>query len=206
LGIPVYETATGWKYFCNLLDAGLISLCGEESYGTGGNHIREKDGLWAVLCWLNILAATRLTIPQLLERHWRQYGRDLFQRHDYEGLDPAVADALMDHLRQRLASLPGSSCGMLTVERASEFRYRDPVDGSTSTPQGIEVHFRQGGRAVFRLSGTGTQGATLRLYLERPLSPQDALGDCDLTPWVEAARRVADLAGHLGRSEADVVV
>ncbi len=206
LGIPVYETATGWKYFCNLLDADLISLCGEESYGSGGNHIREKDGLWAVLCWLNILAATRLTLPQLLTRHWAQYGRDLFQRHDYEGLDSSAADGLMQHLRQRLASLPGSTWGALTIAKASEFRYRDPVDGSISTPQGIELHFQQGGRAVFRLSGTGTQGATLRLYVERPLSAQDALQTTDLTPWVEAAHQVADLAGHLGRTAADVVV
>lgn len=206
LGVPVYETATGWKYFCNLLDAGLISLCGEESYGTGGNHIREKDGLWAVLCWLNILAATRLTVPQLLERHWKQYGRDLFERHDYEGLESSAADALMQHLRQRLDTMPGSSCGSLTIARAAEFCYTDPVDGSTSTPQGIELYFQQGGRAVFRLSGTGTQGATLRLYIERPLSPQEAIQPGDLKAWVEAARQAADLAGHIGRVEADVVV
>lgn len=206
LGIPIYETATGWKYFCNLLDANLISLCGEESYGTGGNHIREKDGLWAVLCWLNILAATRLAVPQLLARHWAHYGRDLFQRHDYEGLDSSAAEGLMQHLRQRLATLPGQTYGALTIARASEFRYTDPVDGSVSTPQGIELHFQQGGRAVLRLSGTGTHGATLRLYVERPLSAEEALQTTDLTLWVEAAQQAADLAGHIGRTTADVVV
>ena len=167
LGIGAYETPTGWKYFGTLLDAGLATICGEESAGTGSNHVREKDGLWAVLLWLNILARRRESVREILAAHWAEYGRDYYARHDYEGVDKAAAEALMEDLRRRLPALPGRSCGALTVADADEFSYRDPVDGSSAGGQGLRIFFEENARAVFRLSGTGTVGATLRVYLER---------------------------------------
>jgi phosphoglucomutase len=167
LGIPCFETPTGWKFFGNLLDAGRVTLCGEESYGTGSNHVREKDGLWAVLFWLNILAATGRSVESLVREHWARFGRTFYTRHDYEGLESGPADALFTDLRAALPALPGRSFGPRRLVLADDFAYTDPVDGSVSTRQGIRLVFDDGARIVLRLSGTGTEGATLRLYLER---------------------------------------
>jgi len=167
LGVGIYETPTGWKFFGTLLDAGLATLCGEESAGTGSNHVREKDGLWAVLLWLNVLAARKQSVKAIVEDHWRIYGRNYYTRHDYEEVDSAAANGLMAHLRQSLAALPGRRFDGLKVKAADDFSYIDPVDGSTSSKQGIRVMFSDGSRIVYRLSGTGTAGATLRVYIER---------------------------------------
>jgi phosphoglucomutase len=167
LKINFYETPTGWKFFGNLLDAGLITLCGEESAGTGSNHVREKDGVWAVLLWLNILAARKQPVKEIVEEHWRKYGRDFYTRHDYEEVDAAAAEKMIGDLRQRLAGLKGTKLGAHTVASADDFAYHDPVDGSDSKNQGIRILLEDGSRVVYRLSGTGTAGATLRVYLER---------------------------------------
>jgi len=167
LGIAAYETPTGWKFFGNLLDAGKATLCGEESAGTGSDHVREKDGVWAVLFWLNILAVRGESVEAIVRDHWRRFGRNFYSRHDYEGVDSAAANGLMAHLRDSLAALPGRTFGTETVASADDFAYTDPVDGSVSTAQGIRVGLASGSRIVFRLSGTGTEGATLRVYLER---------------------------------------
>lgn len=166
LGVDIFETPTGWKFFGNLLDAGRATICGEESAGTGSHHVREKDGLWAILLWLNILAVRRKSVQSIMEEHWRTYGRDFYARHDYEGIDLLSANGLMEALRAQLSTLPGTRAGELTVERADDFAYQDPIDGSKSSHQGIRIFFDNGSRAVFRLSGTGTSGATLRVYLE----------------------------------------
>ena len=207
LGIGTFETPTGWKFFGTLLDAGLATLCGEESAGTGSNHVREKDGLWAVLLWLDILARRRESVREILAAHWAEYGRDYYSRHDYEGVDKAAAEALMANLRGRLAELPGRSFGALTVADADDFSYRDPVDGSTAGGQGLRIFFEEDARAVFRLSGTGTVGATLRVYLERyedgsgelSLEPEEALA-----PVIAAVAEIADLRARLGRDAPDV--
>lgn len=167
LGIGCYETPTGWKFFGNLLDAGKVTLCGEESYGTGSDHVREKDGLWAVLFWLNLQGATGQSVEELVRAHWREYGRNYYSRHDYEGIPTSVADALMADLRARLPAMQGISLGGRKLAVADDFAYTDPVDGSVSLKQGVRLVFEDGARIVFRLSGTGTEGATLRLYLER---------------------------------------
>ncbi len=167
LGIDCFETPTGWKFFGNLMDAGRVTLCGEESFGTGSSHVREKDGLWAVLFWLNILAVRQRPVATLMREHWAKYGRNYYSRHDYESVDSASAEQLMAGLRERLESLPGRQLGRLGVAYADDFSYTDPVDGSLSTGQGIRIGFSEGSRIVFRLSGTGTEGATLRVYLER---------------------------------------
>ena len=208
LGIEAFETPTGWKFFGNLLDADRITLCGEESAGTGSNHVREKDGLWAVLLWLNILAATGKRADDLVREHWRTYGRDYYARHDYEEVDSAAADALMQALREKLPSLPGTRFGDLTVAAADEFRYVDPVDGSVSDRQGIRITFAQDARIVFRLSGTGTAGATLRVYLERYESAPDRLSlDTAevLAQVVAAAGAIAEIEARTGRAEPSVV-
>ncbi|WP_300759233.1 alpha-D-glucose phosphate-specific phosphoglucomutase [Janthinobacterium sp.] len=167
LGIPSFETPTGWKFFGNLLDADLATLCGEESYGTGSNHVREKDGVWAVLFWLNLLAATGQSVEEIVRAHWARFGRNYYSRHDYEDIDSAVAAQLMDFLRGQLPALPGQALGTYTVSLADDFSYTDPVDDSVATKQGVRIIMTDGSRIVLRLSGTGTQGATLRLYLER---------------------------------------
>ena len=167
LGIGFFETPTGWKFFGNLLDAGKVTLCGEESYGTGSDHVREKDGLWAVLFWLNLQGATGKSVEDLVRAHWQAYGRNYYSRHDYEGIATSVADALMADLRARLPGLQGAAFGGRVVKVADDFAYTDPVDGSVSLKQGVRLVFEDGARIVFRLSGTGTEGATLRLYLER---------------------------------------
>ena len=208
LGIPAYETPTGWKFFGNLLDAGCATICGEESAGTGSDHVREKDGLWAVLLWLNILAVTGKSVDALARDHWARFGRNYYARHDYEGVDAGAADALMAGLRGRLDTLPGTVLGELTVEAADDFAYRDPTDGSVSARQGVRLLFVGGSRVVFRLSGTGTSGATLRVYLER-YEPADGALDRDtgeaLAPIVAAAEQVAGIARHTGRDAPDVV-
>lgn len=206
LGIPAYETPTGWKFFGNLLDAGMATICGEESAGTGSDHVREKDGLWAVLLWLNILAASGKSVDQIARDHWATYGRNYYARHDYEGVESERADALMADLRGKLATLPGESFAGLTVETADDFAYTDPTDHSVSRNQGIRILFQGGSRVVFRLSGTGTSGATLRVYLERYSADQldhetrDMLADI-----IQAADEIAGITRHTGRTEPDVV-
>ena len=206
LSVPAFETPTGWKFFGNLLDAGRITLCGEESAGTGSNHVREKDGLWAVLLWLNLLAATGKPADQVVRDHWATYGRDYYARHDYEEVESAAAEGLMTALRDKLAGLPGQSFGGLTVEAADDFAYTDPVDGSVTARQGVRILFREDARVVFRLSGTGTVGATLRVYLERFSKDRlDAPTAEMLAPVVAAAEAIAGIVQHTGRTEPSVV-
>jgi phosphoglucomutase len=208
LGIPCFETPTGWKFFGNLLDAGKATLCGEESAGTGSSHIREKDGLWAVLLWLNILARDGRDIVQLRRDHWRSFGRNYYSRHDYEEIPSAAANRLMDGLRARLGELPGTGAAGLTVREADDFAYADPVDGSLTEHQGVRLLFEGGSRAVLRLSGTGTQGATLRVYLERFEAPDGDHGQdvqAALAPVIAAVGEIADIAGQTGRDTADII-
>jgi phosphoglucomutase len=208
LNLPLYETPTGWKFFGSLLDAGMISLCGEESAGTGSNHIREKDGVWAVLLWLSIVAARKESVTEIVADHWRRYGRDYYQRHDYEEIDSKVAADLVAALRGRLATLPGQSFAGMTVAAADEFSYTDPVDGSVTERQGLRILFDNDARIVFRLSGTGTKGATLRIYLER-FEPDPARHGLDpalvLEPLAKAAAAITELAERTGRTEPTVV-
>jgi phosphoglucomutase len=208
LGIACHETPTGWKFFGTLLDAGKVTLCGEESFGTGSDHVREKDGLWAVLLWLNILAVRGQSVADIMADHWARFGRNYYSRHDYEAIETARADAMMAALRASLPHLPGRRVLGLTVTAADEFSYEDPVDGAVSNGQGVRVMFEEGARFVLRLSGTGTDGATLRLYLERyapgpeglDLDPQEALA-----PVIAAAEAIAGIAGQTGRTAPDVV-
>jgi phosphoglucomutase len=203
LGIELHETPTGWKFFGNLLDAGRVTICGEESAGTGSDHVREKDGLWAVLFWLNLLAARRETVAEVMADHWATYGRNYYTRLDFEAVPTEGAEALMDGVRARLADLPGRSFAGLTVERADEFTYDDPVDGSVSRGQGLRIWYEGGARAVLRTSGTGTQGATIRCYLEA--YDADRLDDpAKLDPVRAATMALADFEGHIGRTEPDV--
>jgi phosphoglucomutase len=208
LGIRCYETPTGWKFFGNLLDAGMITLCGEESAGTGSDHVREKDGLWAVLFWLNILAVRGESVEAILRDHWRRFGRNFYSRHDYEGVDSAAAKGLMAHLGESLARLPGQAFGDLIVASADDFAYSDPVDHSVSTGQGIRIGFTEGSRIVFRLSGTGTEGATLRVYLER-FEPDSARHGLEtqvaLAPLVLAAEQIAGVGARTGRVKPTVI-
>ncbi|RJT24756.1 alpha-D-glucose phosphate-specific phosphoglucomutase [Chakrabartia godavariana] len=208
LGIPAYETPTGWKFFGNLLDAGMATICGEESAGTGSDHVREKDGLWAVLLWLNILAVRKISVAELAAEHWARFGRNYYARHDYEALPTEAANALIDELTAALPTLPGKAFGPLVVETADSFSYDDPVDGSVSRNQGLRILFLGGSRVVFRLSGTGTEGATLRVYLER-YEPADGRLD-EATPamladLIAAADAIAGIARHTGRTAPDVV-
>lgn len=208
LGIAAFETPTGWKFFGNLLDGGMVTICGEESAGTGSDHVREKDGLWAVLLWLNILAATGKSVKQIAQEHWARFGRNFYARHDYEGVDSAAADALMAELRAKLPHLPGQRFDTLTIAAADDFAYHDPTDGSISSNQGVRILFEGGSRLVFRLSGTGTSGATLRVYLER-YEPADGRLDADTTEMlagiVAAADAIAGIVRHTGRAQPDVV-
>lgn len=205
-GLRLYATPTGWKFFGNLMDAGLVQLCGEESFGTGADHVREKDGLWAVLAWLNILAATAKPVARIMAEHWAEFGRTWYSRHDYEALDTATAEALIADLRAALPGLPGRRAATLTVATAEDFAYTDPVDGSTATGQGVQIGFEGGARAVLRLSGTGTEGATLRLYLER-YEAGAAAGDTQaaLAPVVQAVEALTGLSVRTGRSAPDVI-
>ncbi len=208
LGIPCYETPTGWKFFGTLLDAGKATLCGEESFGTGSNHVREKDGLWAVLFWLNILAVRQQPVAQIVKEHWQMYGRNIYSRHDYEAIDPERATELMRHLYNQMPTLRGKRFGLYEVEYSDDFSYIDPVDGSVSQNQGIRIGFTDGSRMVFRLSGTGTQGATLRLYLERyepniarhTINPQRAL-----TELIAIAETTAKIKTYTGMDRPTVI-
>jgi len=208
LGIASFETPTGWKFFGNLLDADMATICGEESAGTGSNHIREKDGLWAVLLWLNILAKRRISAKQLVEEHWALYGRNYYTRHDYDEVDLAAANALMDALRGKLANLKGQKLGSLTVEGADDFAYHDPVDGSDTAKQGVRILFPSGTRIVYRLSGTGTVGATLRVYIERYAPPEGDLHEDAQTALAELialSRTLAEIETRTGRTEPSVI-
>ena len=208
LDIPCFETPTGWKFFGNLLDAGKATLCGEESAGTGSDHVREKDGLWAVLLWLNIVAASGKSATQLLRDHWQTYGRNYYSRHDYEALDSGIAADLMADLRAKLASLPGRKFSGETIADADDFAYTDPIDGSVSENQGVRILMESGSRIVFRLSGTGTEGATLRVYLERyeadterlALETQEALASM-----IRIADEVAGISERTGRVAPTVI-
>ncbi len=208
LGIGIYETPTGWKFFGNLLDAGMATICGEESAGTGSNHVREKDGLWAVLLWLNILAVRGESAKQVATEHWATYGRNYYSRHDYEEVETERANALVDELRAKLASLPGTSVRGMKIASADDFAYHDPVDGSVSKNQGIRILFEGGSRVVFRLSGTGTSGATLRVYIER-YEPDRARHDLDtqeaLADLIAAADDIAGIKSHTGRNKPSVI-
>ena len=208
LGIGLYETPTGWKFFGNLLDAGKVTICGEESAGTGSDHVREKDGLWAVLLWLNILAVRGISMKAIVEEHWHEYGRNYYSRHDYEEVESERANGLMADLRTAMAMLPGKKFGALVVDTVDDFSYLDPVDGSVSANQGIRVLFEGGSRVVYRLSGTGTSGATLRVYIERyepnsakhGLETQSALADL-----IQAADTIAGIKAKTGRGEPSVI-
>ncbi|MGV3708005.1 MAG: alpha-D-glucose phosphate-specific phosphoglucomutase [Gemmatimonas sp.] len=208
LGIPCFETPTGWKYFGNLLDAGRITLCGEESFGTGSNHVREKDGLWAVLFWLNIVAARQQSVETIVREHWAKFGRNFYTRYDYEEVPTAAANSVMDRVRAGLATLPGTTHAGRTVAVADDFAYTDPVDHSVSGKQGLRILFDDGARIVFRLSGTGTEGATIRLYIEsyeadasrHRLETSDALG-----PLIAAALELSGMQSLTGRDKPTVI-
>lgn len=208
MGMSCYETPTGWKFFGNLLDANKATICGEESFGTGSNHVREKDGLWAVLYWLNIIAATNMSVEEIVKAHWKKYGRNYYSRHDYEGVDSAVAKAMMDDMTARAESEVGKFYGDYEVETFDNFTYVDPVDKSVSKNQGVRVLFKDGSRIVFRLSGTGTQGATVRVYIEKyepnvakhDLDPQVALADL-----IEIAETISGVKAKTGRKKPDVI-
>lgn len=208
LGVEMHETPTGWKFFGNLLDAGRCTICGEESAGTGSDHVREKDGLWAVLLWLNILAARDQSVREVVHDHWASYGRTFYSRHDYEGIETEQAQGLMSALEDKLGSLSGTSLNSLTVERADSFSYHDPIDASISSNQGLRIFFEGGARLVFRLSGTGTSGATLRVYMERH-EPDPALHDQEtqeaLEPVIAAAEAIAEISKRTGRDAPTVI-
>jgi phosphoglucomutase len=206
LNTPCYETPTGWKFFGNLLDAGLITVCGEESFGTGSDHVREKDGLWAVLAWLSIVAARRRPVAEIVREHWQRFGRSYYQRHDYEGLDAARAAEMIEELRGRLPGLAGTELAGIRVAGADEFSYTDPVDGSVASRQGVRVFLEDGSRAVLRLSGTGTEGATLRIYVERYREGGGA-GDIEeeLAPLARALRELLSLRERFGTDEPTVI-
>jgi phosphoglucomutase len=208
LGIGIYETPTGWKFFGNLMDAGLVTICGEESAGTGSNHVREKDGLWAVLLWLNILAVRMESVQDIARQHWTTYGRNYYSRHDYEEVDSDAANGLMTALRDQLATLPGKTFGKLKVATADDFSYNDPIDKSVSNNQGIRILFEGGSRVVFRLSGTGTSGATLRVYIERyepDASKHDTETQAALADLIAVADLIAGIKTRTGRTEPTVI-
>ena len=208
LGVKCFETPTGWKFFGNLLDAGLATICGEESAGTGSNHVREKDGLWAVLLWLNILARRRQSVADIVREHWRTYGRNYYSRHDYEEVDEGAAQGLVAHLRDKLPRLRGAKLGGSVVSAADDFAYQDPVDGSSMRGQGLRILFEDGSRIVYRLSGTGTAGATLRVYIERYKSDPSKHGletQAALAPLISLSRSLADIEARTGRREPSVI-
>jgi len=206
LGIRFYETPTGWKFFGSLLDAGLCTICGEESFGTGSNHVREKDGVWAVLAWLSILAYTRKSVEQVVREHWRRFGRSYYQRHDFEGIDTDAAGKMIGALREKIPSLTGSNFGGSQIKTADEFSYTDPVDGSTATKQGIRLLLSDGSRVVVRLSGTGTSGATMRLYVERYINDA-GVSDVNevLAPLLTEAKQLLQLHEFTGRDKPNVI-
>ncbi|ADE85582.1 alpha-D-glucose phosphate-specific phosphoglucomutase [Rhodobacter capsulatus] len=208
LKLACYETPTGWKFFGNLMDAGRVSLCGEESFGTGSDHVREKDGLWAVLMWLNIIAARNMGVAEIMADHWETFGRNYYSRHDYEALPVDQANAMLGDLRDRLSSLKGTQVQGLVVQDADEFSYEDPVDGSISAHQGFRILFEGGSRAVLRLSGTGTEGATLRVYLERYVAGPEGLTEDPqhaLAPIIAATEDLVGIKARTGRKGPDVI-
>lgn len=208
MGLDCYETPTGWKFFGNLLDAQKATLCGEESFGTGSNHVREKDGLWAVLFWLNILAVRQESVEDIVKEHWKTYGRNYYSRHDYEGIENDKANNLMENLCSLLPSLPGKQYGQYEVKYADDFSYTDPIDGSVSQKQGVRIGFSDGSRIVFRLSGTGTQGATLRLYVESyepDATKQDQDTQAALSPLISLADEIAQIKNITGREKPTVI-
>jgi phosphoglucomutase len=204
LNLKSFETPTGWKFFGNLLDAGHATICGEESFGTGSNHVREKDGLWAVLMWLNILACRKQSVAEIVRDHWKTYGRNFYTRHDYEEVETDRANALMQHLRDHLPKLPGTH----NITKADDFSYTDPVDHSTTTQQGIRLIFDNGARIIYRLSGTGTSGATLRVYIEN-FEPDTAKHNAEtqsaLSNLIALSRSIADIESHTGRATPTVI-
>lgn len=208
LGIDCYETPTGWKFFGNLMDAGKVTLCGEESFGTGSDHVREKDGLWAVLCWMNLLAATGESVESLVRKHWQAYGRNVYSRHDYENVPTAPAQAVISHIKKQFSSLPGQVFGSYTVKTVDDFSYTDPIDASVSTGQGLRILFVCGSRVVIRLSGTGTEGATIRVYLEaytedpaqQQLDAQEALAEL-----ITVSHQISQLPQLTGRQQPTVI-
>ena len=214
LNIPCYETPTGWKFFGNLMDADKVTLCGEESFGTGSNHVREKDGLWAVLCWLNIIAAKQNNLRQkhsveaIVKAHWAEYGRNVYSRHDYEAIPTEAANGVMAHIKAQFNTLPNQQFGKYVVKTCDDFSYTDPIDGSISTGQGIRILFADDSRIVFRLSGTGTEGATLRIYLEafepnvenHHLDAQVALAEM-----IQIALNISELKQRTGREKPTVI-
>ncbi|WP_449414791.1 alpha-D-glucose phosphate-specific phosphoglucomutase [Ochrobactrum teleogrylli] len=208
LGIGMYETPTGWKFFGNLLDNGKVTICGEESSGTGSDHVREKDGLWAVLLWLNILAVRKESVKAIVEEHWARFGRNYYTRHDYEAVNSDIANKLVTDLRAKLSSLPGTTVNGLKIEKADDFAYHDPVDHSVSEHQGIRIYFPDGGRVVLRLSGTGTSGATIRIYIER-YEADTAKHNLDtqetLAALIDAAEQIAEVKKRSGRDAPTVV-
>jgi phosphoglucomutase len=205
LGIPCFETPTGWKFFGNLMDAGLCTLCGEESFGTGSNHVREKDGLWAVLCWLSIIAARRLPAQRIVTDHWQRFGRSYFQRHDFEALDAEPASNMIAALRESLPSLTGRPFAGREITAADDFSYSDPVDGSVSSQQGIRIFLSDGSRVVCRLSGTGTEGATLRIYLEEYQADGNVPIEEVMAPLVDASLELLRIEHYCGRTRATVI-
>lgn len=208
LNIPCFETPTGWKFFGNLMDAGKVTLCGEESFGTGSSHVREKDGLWAVLCWLNIIAVKQQSVENMVKAHWSEYGRNVYSRHDYENIPSEVANSVIEHVRENFGAMMGKVYGRYTIKKCDDFSYRDPIDGSVSTKQGLRLLFECGSRIVFRLSGTGTEGATIRIYLEafepnianHHLDAQDALAEM-----IELALQLSQLKEKTGRKQPTVI-
>jgi phosphoglucomutase len=208
LNIPCFETPTGWKFFGNLMDAGKVTLCGEESFGTGSNHVREKDGLWAVLCWLNIIAEKKQSVAQIVQAHWAEYGRNVYSRHDYEAIPTEAANNVIAHIKSQFDRLPNQVFGHYTVNNCDDFSYTDPIDSSISTGQGIRILFKDGSRIVFRLSGTGTQGATLRIYLEA-FEPDIAKQHLDaqqaLAEMIQIALNISQLKELTGRDAPTVI-
>ncbi len=208
LNIDCFETPTGWKFFGNLMDAGKVTLCGEESFGTGSNHVREKDGLWAVLCWLNIVAARKESVENIVKAHWVEYGRNVYSRHDYENIPTDDANSVIAHLRENFTAMTGKTFGRYQVKTCDDFSYTDPIDGSVSHKQGLRILFEDGSRIVFRLSGTGTQGATIRIYLEafepdtknHHLDAQDALSEM-----IQIALQISELTIRTGREKPTVI-
>jgi phosphoglucomutase len=207
-GIPCFETPTGWKFFGNLMDAGMVTLCGEESFGTGSDHVREKDGLWAVLFWLNILAERKKSVEAITREHWAQFGRNFYSRHDYEGIPTDAANSVMKLLKDSFDSLKGAKFGHLHVQLCDDFSYTDPVDGSVSAGQGVRILFVDGSRIIFRLSGTGTEGATLRIYLEnyeQDISKHHLDAQEALSPLIVIALQVSELKLRTGREKPTVI-
>lgn len=202
LNVPSFETPTGWKFFGNLMDAGKVTLCGEESFGTSSSHVREKDGLWAVLFWLNVIAVKHMSVEAILKAHWLEYGRNVYSRHDYEAIPTEAANSVITHIKAQFTSLPGQVFGQYTVKSCDDFSYHDPIDGSVSHHQGIRVLFTDGSRIVFRLSGTGTEGATLRIYLEayEPDSTKHHLdAQVALAEMIQIAMQISKLVEKTGR-------